>query len=79
MSLEVHYTQTLLISDWSNQLSQVDFISQYILTSSAKRKKIEYLTALHKDFMKTITRSGPRKDPCGTPDNTSKGVEITSR
>jgi len=26
--------------------------------------------------MKTITRSGPRNDPCGTPDNTSNGVKI---
>ena len=67
----MNITWTLFISDWSNQLSYGDFISWYILTSLAKRRRFECLTVLHKLFMKTLNRSGPRTDPWGTLDNTS--------
>jgi len=39
----------------------------------------EYLTALHKSFMKTVKGSVARTDPCGTADNTSYGVESASQ
>ena len=67
----MNITWTLFISVWSNQLSYRYFISWYILTSSANRRRFEYLTVLQNSFMKTLNRSGPRTDPCGTLDNTS--------
>jgi len=43
--------------------------------SSAKRRESAYLTPLHKLFMTTLKRSGPRTDPFGTPDDTAYIVE----
>jgi hypothetical protein len=46
--------------------------------SSAKSRYLECLIESHKSFIQTLRSRGPRTDPCGTEDNTSKGDEIVS-
>jgi hypothetical protein len=79
MQFKIHNTRTLFISDWGYQLSYLDFIYRYILTSSANRRQFEYLTALHRSFMKTMKIIVRGTDPCGTPDNKSCGVVSVPR
>jgi hypothetical protein len=44
--------------------------------SSAKRRYLEWLIALHKSLMNIYMKStGPKTDPCGTPDGITKGDE----
>jgi hypothetical protein len=41
--------------------------------SSAKRRYLEWLMALHKSLMNILKSRGPKTDPCGTPDGITKG------
>jgi hypothetical protein len=50
-------------------------MTRKILISSAKRRYLEYLITLHKSLMKMLKSRGPKTDPCGTPESTTKGDE----
>jgi hypothetical protein len=43
--------------------------------SSANRRYLECLIALHKALMNILKSRGPNNDPCGTPDGITKGDE----
>jgi hypothetical protein len=43
--------------------------------SSAKRRYLEWLMALHKSLMNILKSRGPNTDPCKTPDGITKGDE----
>jgi hypothetical protein len=43
--------------------------------SSAKRRYLEWLMALHKSLMNILKSRGAKTDPCGTPDGITKGDE----
>jgi hypothetical protein len=45
------------------------------LISSAKRRYLEWLMALHKSLMNILKSRGPSTDHCGTPDGIRKGDE----
>jgi hypothetical protein len=48
----------------------------YIFISSAKSRYMQYLIMRHKSLTYMLKNRGPRTDPCGTWDGTSKCDEI---
>ena len=60
---------SLIRSDWKMLLSVSDFILRYTMLSSAKNRMGD-LMLLFVSFMYSKKRTGPRTEPCGTPDVT---------
>jgi hypothetical protein len=45
-----------------------------LISSSKRRYRVELITS-HKTFMNIMKSRGPKTDPCGMPESTTKGDE----
>jgi hypothetical protein len=63
------------MSDCNNLQSLADFITRNIFKSTTKSKNSEYCILKHKSLIKILNSTGPKVEPCGTPDNIRKGEE----
>jgi hypothetical protein len=63
------------MSDCNNLPSLADFMTRNTFKLSAKSKNSEYSIIEYKSLIKMLNSTGPKLEPCGTPDNIGKGEE----